>query len=888
MQGKGQIESLKDYYMSTYNQQTTLEILSAYRLINFPPPHIGNDYISTWDISKAKITVTTPDNEVIQIAETPSQGGSIKLSLSGTYQIRYSGETYHSVVNAGAGGGGTTYEDFAFHFNIAVIENHLPLKQWTITSVINRLLDIAEPLRKGEKPRFRLNGMRADGTMITPDNVKEGEEVGQAYKFDSVLSPEFSFTKQTLRECLQEIGKVIHGEPRLKPVKYGEENYYYEVSFDMYAERSIADISHTPYASKHSEHTLENYAGWVDSNVENLINQIDSLGGQIVEPYVNGAKSVRTEQMYVRITDGNMIIQTQYPIYTIKKVEYIYKVYKGLIPDEIETKDITPYVFEKTQYDTQLKSYEEAYPYSKAYGIYYTQGQNNIYGLNFKVDDAVLPAFQNYAIVNIINKVGGKAPSETTYPKMCFRVTYTPIYNARVRQTKSYYKDFPRPASLIYNQQANVVDNRAYGENLKGAIARLGNVEFTKTYILWELSQIPTAGQLYNKDYYISVVLVEILPTCIKCTIGLSKDFNRLSQYIGISSVKRYYEVSERQSQERNVLYPEFVVIGDKETPDDTLMGPSMLFAIINPFKPNTTIEEFPISHVTAWGTSKKGKETNVVDLPVISSAFGNSMSFSWKYADNYSAGDTSERKANAVNNGSGEVTGYFQNSYAYCDYYGRIYYYHFSLNDLGNFITTETIKDLPYKLPAGERLSNEKEWISTTIKDLPYIMRKDSREALQVNYQIDFVTNRENLIIGSALARNCTAIRGSAGVEAPKVYVFAEELNKFTDKINVLNNIDLSSLPSATVSASVPDDNTMEVTFTLPAEGKAWAIITPQTIETVDVEDEDGEPTQQKIYKGGELLIGENIEFSKFEEKTIYFTPKHEIFDKTVWYDKK
>ena len=484
------------------------------------------------------------------------------------------------------------------------IENRLPLKKWTVTDVINRTLDLAEPIRKGEKPRFRLNGMTADGKII-PD----GEDgAGQAAQLDKILAPEMSFTKQTLRECLQEVGGAIHGEPRLMPKK-DNDGWYYEVTYDMYASQEKSNIYTVPYIKNTVSQIIDSYTSYLDSNAENLVNQLDKYSGVIVEPYADGAKTLRTENTYVRIEDGNAVIATQYPVYSVDKLEYVYK--DG---DEIKSLDITPWLFEKSVYDTQLKSYEEQYPYSKAYGIYYTQGSKNISGLFFKVDAAVLGAFKEYAIVNIIKQAGNntaKLPNSSNYPAMSFRVTYTPFYNARVGQTKAYYKDFIRPAALIYNQQSNVIESRYYGENLKGAVARLGTVEKSKTYLLAKLSQVPKAGQMFDKDYYISAVAVEFLPTIIKCTIGLSKDFNRLSAYIGISSVKRYSEISQTQAVERNTLYREYIVIGEKEEPDeDCLINYEILSYISETFKPflvNGKPANEPITNVCAWGTTYQG-----------------------------------------------------------------------------------------------------------------------------------------------------------------------------------------------------------------------------------------------------------------------------------------
>lgn len=589
-------------YKAIYPVNSDVKIVSTKDTI-----HIGEGISGfVYDFENPTLQVITP-TQTINIEQNRLGEGSadVNLDIVGTYQIKYSGKIQkHNVVN----GLPHPTRDYAISFYIVVLENRLPLKKWTITDVINRTLDLAEPIRKGEKPRFRLNGMRADGTIITEDNKQEGEVVGQAAQLDKILAPEFAFTKQTLRECLQEVGGAIHGEPRLTPKKDGD-GWYYEVSYDMYASQEKSNIYTVPYIKNTVSQIIDSYTSYLDSNAENLVNQLDKYSGVIVEPYADGAKTLRTENTYVRIEDGNAVIATQYPIYSVDKLEYVYA--DG---DGIKSLDITPWLFEKSVYDTQLKSYEEQYPYSKAYGIYYTQGSKNISGLFFKVDAAVLGAFKEYAIVNIIKQAGNnttKIPNSSNYPAMSFRVTYTPFYNARVGQTKAYYKDFIRPAALIYNQQSNVIESRYYGENLKGAVARLGTVEKSKTYLLAKLSQIPKAGQMFDKDYYISAVAVEFLPTIIKCTIGLSKDFNRLSAYIGISSVKRYSEISQTQAVERNTLYREYIIIGEKEAGDkDCLINDIFLFWVALTFFQGIESAVSGLGRITnvcAWGTTYQG-----------------------------------------------------------------------------------------------------------------------------------------------------------------------------------------------------------------------------------------------------------------------------------------
>lgn len=803
---------------------------------------------------------------------------SLELEANHLYTVEYVYSFINNSINQFSG---------IVRYVFTVVDNQMPLKKWTITDVINRTLDLAEPIRQGKKSRFRLNGMRADGTIITDDDKQEGEVVGQAALFDKILAPEFSFTKQTLRECLQEVGGVIHGEPRLTP-KEDADGWYYEVTYDMYASQDKSDICFMPYTTKNVQHVIENYAGWLDSNAENLVNELDKYSGVIVEPYADGAKSVRTENTFVRIFEGNMIIATKYPIYSVEKLEYAYN--NGTT---VQFVDLTPYLFEKSIYDTQLSSYRELYPYSKAYAIYYSQGSKNISGLNFKVDSATMPAFKDYAITNILGRIFNDTKTPD-YPNMCFRVTYTPFYNARIGQTKSYYKDFIRPAALIYNQQSNVIESRYYGENLKGAIARLGNIELSLTYVLKWFSQIPKAGQKFDDNYYISAVAIEVLPTYIRCTIGLSKDFNRLSRYIGISSVKRYSEISQKQAVERNTLYREYIVIGEKEKPDtDCLINDEFFWWVKLTFLPQEIGGIERVTNVCAWGTSYNGNVINnsAVNLPVISSAFGNSISFSWTYEDNYSAGATSQHVEKSITSGSNKITGYFQNSYPYTDPYGRIYYYHFDLQTTGPIITATNYTEQGRNLPAGNVPTKSSAFVST-IGQTPYILRKDNREALQVNFQIDFVTNIPTLIIGSALTSYNPAVRGiDAKLAKAKLYVFPTELNKFTDHVEAFEDVDLSMLPSAELRDNYVGEGYWVLDAkNFPDSGKSWAIVTPQDFgEPKMVMDEQGNPSEQREVMGGDLLIGQNIEVTEGQAFTpIYFTKKREIFDKSVWTDRR
>lgn len=209
-----------------------------------------------------------------------------------------------------------------------------PLPKWNARTVIERALIIAETLRAGDTPRFTLNAE-------------------QAAQFESIETPEFNFTQSTLREILQEVGRYVHGEPRLR----GNVLYY-----DMYGSDEPTDVYYANYAAQSFQQTVERYATNLDSNVDNFVNALGYARGVIVEPYSGAYKTVQTETLYARITDDNMMISTKYPIRGITSVKC------GLVNGSVPAADITPYIVESSEYN-RMSSYSELYPDSKAYAL---------------------------------------------------------------------------------------------------------------------------------------------------------------------------------------------------------------------------------------------------------------------------------------------------------------------------------------------------------------------------------------------------------------------------------------------------------------------------------------------------------------------------------------
>lgn len=775
-----------------YTNSGNLEIIKNYinpiakgiSLIIYYPGSIF-DIPDGLQITYSATTIVTKDGiEIYNQADNgtfvPTGARTSFTTTSANYVISY---TLNVTVGFIAYSGAVSYSVYS-------ISQEEPPQYYTITDVVNKLLAITKTERIDTNPQFIFNSE-------------------QATKYSSVLAPEFAFTKSTLKECLDQIGGYIHAIPRLS----GRVLYFDELGTN---ETTLLPYE---YVSHQENQDIEQYCSTIDTNIDNLINIDNANDGTITEPFNNGYETVRTETTGVRITDDSAIIETEYPIEKILKVEV------GYLSDGTLVGDITPYIYENAEYQA-LSGTMGNYPYSKAYAIYYTQGEKNLQGLNFKLPNPISSVFSDPAIINIIERKTNNPNIQNLFNVqefvgLAFRITYFPVINTRIKQYKSniLLGEFPEEITNIYNQSANKVDSTAYGENLKGAVARLGNVEKVKTYIIPKLADLPQIGMLVDEDYYISSISTENLPDFIKCTVALSKDFNRLNKFIGIKNNLRMYEVSEKQSVERYVIYEDFCVIGNSlATNDRGLLTDNALALIVNDF--NGINAKTPISVVNAIGIDTDDNELTSIALPIVNLGIGNSLWFGFRYADNYSAGNTS-----SLGTASTGVDYYrVQNFVPYGDFWGRIEYLKLNMYvNFGDIITNYTTQqDIGNNLPIFNETIITNSLISTSTS--PIILKKDSRENINFSYQLHFISNRNNFIIGSGLALNNGLV--SEGTNYAKLYVLPNKLNKFVKTVDLTGATLIKSYENDTTSIVQTGQNIAFTDEISTVDGLSWAVV--------------------------------------------------------------
>lgn len=654
---------------------------------------------------------------------------SFLASMSGVYTIKY-----HYIFPSG---GQSSTAKGAIVIPISFYSEAEMPKKYSVYDVMQITLETAEPIFKGEAPRY--------GLLLTEE---------QEARFKAMNAPEMYFANgRSLYENLKEIGDYIHALPRVK----NGQVYWQELGS---AER--ADLSKGKMYGANADYNAAEYASAVEANFANLINSSDEAEGSVTDPYTDGFISLRSNSYRIKPEDS--YIPTNFPIGTkIKQVLVRIHDNEGNVTNTV---DITPAVFEKNEYDL-LSSFTGIYPFSKTHALYYTTGQKNIDGLWYRAQDSALAfmnQFKRYAITNVINFFGGLDNQDYTYKNLSFQVTYIPIINGRARQERT--ESTVERVILAHNQSANQLSAKAFGENLRGKVAMLANATESKLYIFPSLDDLPKGGQMYDRKKFISLVTTKVFPDYCLSQIDLAENYNALGAFVQMKTGIRQYEIP--QGQDRCTLLEEFCVIGKYEGNDEkALCRPQMRERTMNAFTAAPNVEDITSAWIVTYDENEKVIRENIA-LPVYSTSLGTSVYFGFSFADNFAAG------ASSADVGMDAARGTEFVEYG-TPFYSRAKYLDFAL--VPSFADGGI--DATHRLPIINEMPTG-DYVSTSYTGY-LLWNKDGADIGNVAYQLHFVSN-DGYIIGSELAKMMPYVRSADTYDqAPMVYFYDTEVDELT-----------------------------------------------------------------------------------------------------------
>lgn len=593
------------------------------------------------------------------------------------------------------------------------------------------------------------------------------------------------YNQKNLWEIMVEVGNYIHAIPE---IRFGADDRFL-ITFNNLG-RTEEHESTSTKVSIFNSRSVEDYISATSSYISNMV----QLGG-FIEEWV--APKTNAETLLVSNDTANITVSK--PIIELLEI----KVKCNVAQADIwagAVADMTNFVYEKNVYNTLDIEYDKV-P-NRGVALYYELGSDSIVGGDYQLPQANNNLYSDYAIKKVIYCAfkGYKANIPLTQTSgywgdikvtdFTFYVKYRTKDSVRQNHARpdlrkyllnSKYDRFPEH-NQFNNQTDVVVDSIKFGNNMYGKLIRTGNNSYTVTEWLQDYSQIKHKGELYRIQgelYYVAQATHIFYATYIVSKVTYSKDYNELSQVIGIPSEPRFYEVSEQSLIWRELAINDFVLLTDNsdnlfidhESKENYLIDITHLANLI--FGAETDFAKYALT------VFKGDKDGNTYDQtvgesdlylellnPLNAYASENTLTYEWDMKDNYSAGDQvlpcAENSSVAVNTRAYKTL----SAVKYTDIYGRAELLDFYI--LGNKGLTDLSQDEISAFPNSpiktknladdtrpfvgstsfDLLASNVKGYDTNFNGRGIGLLKDCREAMSINYNLQLITSSDTFVI--------------------------------------------------------------------------------------------------------------------------------------------
>ncbi len=499
-----------------------------------------------------------------------------------------------------------------YNHNISLIEHTKLLEKYFVTGKsftqpiedvgVNpyTLYDVLEILRKTTK--LEVSGRETFNTpFIIPNSVKEELEV--------IIAPEFNFKDVTLREALNEVFSYLNAIVRIDKnsniviEKFNELKN--QITFITENFRRNQDIS--------------NYATMITSDINNPVNTEYGLNENNTEYYPGKDlwTTLRSDGLG-QFNFENSFIPTHKPIYDVRRVSTPIRllITEQMVGSAQSTQiidnpnyviDITDNIVERSIFNSlEDKNPSTVEELTKRNVIIYDYGKKGIsigltYGLfdiknvfEFLINNAVdkevkksgfveqnatittditdanlvylyTDENENEFIFRVTWELLGSIDDDVTFKRWegLFRVEYVPIPpSIRYEVVRDDVSEVFVESKLSVNQKMRIVDLERFTANMKGKINQLGASELILSHKVKNISETFDIGDFTTERFIITKKEVIAQRDHYIVNYELSKDFNKLSQFIGIDQEIRQYEIGESgRTIDRDLNYNEFIEV---------------------------------------------------------------------------------------------------------------------------------------------------------------------------------------------------------------------------------------------------------------------------------------------------------------------------------------
>lgn len=580
-------------------------------------------------------------------------------------------------------------------------------------------------------------------------------------ELSATLIIENFYNQKNLWQIMVEVGNYIHAIPE---IKFGSDDRFVITFNKLGKTQEYQDKGNK--VSIFNSRSVEDYISATSSYITNMV----QLGGYI-EEWV--APKTTNEKLLVYNDTAEIILSK--PIIELLEIK-VRRNSDGAVAD------MTDFIYEENVYKTLSLDYQ-VIP-NRGIAMYYSLGNNVITGGQYQLPQSGTNIYTDYAFKKIIYCAFYGYPSVSPQPTSGY------WYNIDIKDYSFYVKyrtkdsvrqNHIRPDLRKYllntkhdrypehnqfnNQQDVVVDSIKFGNNMFGKLIRTGN----NSYEIWEwhsaYENLKHKGELYriNEElYYVAKVTHYIYSSYILSKVSFSKDYNELSNIIGIPSEPRFYEISEQSLIWREFAINDLLLLTDNPNQlkyktnymfnydhlADLILGEKTDFAkyAITVYKGDKDAGDYDQT------VGEKDTYIEVIN-PLNAYSSENTLTYEWDMEDNYSAGDKVVDTDKTAYNSLKAV--------GYTDIYGKAALLDFYiLEDLKTTPTPTEINSFP-ESPISTKQGETRPFIGdydilasnvmsydTNFNGRGIGLLKDCREAISINFNLQMAVSSDTFVL--------------------------------------------------------------------------------------------------------------------------------------------
>ncbi len=669
-------------------------------------------------------------------------------------------------------------------------------------------------------------------------------------ELDAIVAPEFSFKDVTLRQALDEVANVLDSITRLTREneiifdKFNDllnqidgvtENYKKQQNINYYSTHISSDIINPISQTKDNLRESEYYPS------KKLWTTLRSEFGR----FDFESSFIPTPKPIYEISEVKTIIDLK--VYNATKQNSTVTLTGEVLDNSDYELDITNNIVEKSIYDTLFeKQFQSGYvdELTKRNVVFYEYGKKNIqvgktYGL-FNLSTAYRQMLQNAslrAIKELVNEsnltfestesvtqsnsggffsqpttigvllvVPGSSPVKRYFVLLeprgsidnllsftrwrgLFRIKYTPLPpSIRYEVVRDDVTEIDLFTTQTINQKLRIVDLEAFANNMKGRINQLGESQLTLSHKVKNISESWKIGDFTADKFVVTKKEVIVQRDHYIINYELNKNFNKISQFVGIDQEIRQWEIGEAgRTLDRDLNYNEYIEIyaddngGFNPGDNDTTLENNSLF--LSTFDSSTQIKPITLATFSSNDLLFEDGSPVTINLPFYRVSGGDSFGIYFDFVSNAAAQDELrpgdedvsvniiDEILNVLSLGKG-IPRYFNVPFKYTDGIGRLDTFNLSLYNEDDFpaFDFENEVETGNSLPRLNRTFTENPVISGT-----FAIKKDNRERIKMTLQYHLVSKNINeVIVGNKLSTH-----NFLNIEVPNQL----ELRTFTNK---------------------------------------------------------------------------------------------------------